>query len=156
MDWPKHKNEWHENELALFAWSVTIRGAGARGRAWAEASSTEPGPEWVSVLEIQTTFHIKEREGRTKYNCVVQPLFASNQPPFSIRRLHLKPEEASHSKWFFLISQGSLSAVVLLVTLLFYSCQVATCLVDVQLYIPISANLLAPEQLKDWQALLIC
>ena len=66
--------------------------AGARGRDG--AGTTEPGQECVSILEIQTAFHIKEREGRTKYNCAVQPLLASNQPPFSVQ-LHLQPEEAS-------------------------------------------------------------
>ena len=46
--------------------------------------TTEPGQEYISILEIQTAFHIKERTGRMKYNCAVQPVLASNQPPFSV------------------------------------------------------------------------
>jgi len=52
---------------------------GARGSAGAGTDTTEPDQECISILEIQTAFHFKERERRKKYNGAVQPLLASNQ-----------------------------------------------------------------------------
>ena len=47
-------------------------------------------PSW----KFKQHFTLKKEKGGRNITAV-QPLLASNQPPFSVQRLHLQPDEAS-------------------------------------------------------------